>query len=345
MKKMQINDRTRKKVDEALSSGKSFMLYRIPSYSPKFVDAANKKADCYITPWREKFENSILVNESDVIAEKQAYPIPESTSRQQYIRRLEGLIETLNIRGKAKTVISRIISGKNDCNWIDVAEDLWNAFPDSFGYLFYTPKTGAWLGATPEKMLIAYPPNHFSTQALAGTLPADADWNVKNYEEQQIVVDYIEQILNDTKTPFKAIGPKEVVYGKIKHLSTSFTGLLNQDEPFEHAKQLLNRLAPTPALAGYPKGDAFDDIDEIEDHERYCYGGYITVLNKGTGNINSYVTIRCVQFDPHTGKWALYAGGGITPKSDPSVEWEETEAKASKLIEIIQCNTDLKNSL
>ena len=88
------------------------MLYRIPSYSPKFVDAANKKADCYITPWREKFENSILVNESDVIAEKQAYPIPESTSRQQYIRRLEGLIETLNIRGKAKTVISRIISGK-----------------------------------------------------------------------------------------------------------------------------------------------------------------------------------------------------------------------------------------
>ena len=52
------------------------MLYRIPSYSPKFVDAANKKADCYITPWREKFENSILVNESDVIAEKQAYPIP-----------------------------------------------------------------------------------------------------------------------------------------------------------------------------------------------------------------------------------------------------------------------------
>lgn len=345
MKKLQINDKIRMKVDEALSSGKSFMLYRIPTYSPKFVAAGNKKADCFITPWREKFDNSILINEKDGDVDRTPYPIPESTSKQQYQRRLEGLIETLNTRGMAKTVISRIISGENNCNWIDVAEDLWNAFPDSFGYLFYTPTTGAWLGATPEKLLIAYPPNHFSTQALAGTLPADADWNVKNYEEQQIVVDYIEQILNDTKTPFKAIGPKEVVYGKIKHLSTSFAGLLNQEDSFGHAKLLLDRLAPTPALAGYPKGDAFDDIDEIEDHERCCYGGYITVMNKETGNINSYVTIRCVQFDPRTGKWAVYAGGGITPKSDPAVEWEETEAKASKLIEIIQCNTDLKSSL
>ncbi len=345
MKKLQINDKIRMKVDEALSSGKSFMLYRIPTYSPKFVAAGNKKADCFITPWREKFDNSILINEKDWDVDRTPYPIPESTSKQQYQRRLEGLIETLNTRGMAKTVISRIISGENNCNWIDVAEDLWNAFPDSFGYLFYTPTTGAWLGATPEKLLIAYPPNHFSTQALAGTLPADADWNVKNYEEQQIVVDYIEQILNDTKTPFKAIGPKEVVYGKIKHLSTSFAGLLNQEDSFGHAKLLLDRLAPTPALAGYPKGDAFDDIDEIEDHERCCYGGYITVMNKETGNINSYVTIRCVQFDPRTGKWAVYAGGGITPKSDPAVEWEETEAKASKLIEIIQCNTDLKSSL
>lgn len=345
MKKLQINDKIRMKVDEALSSGKSFMLYRIPTYSPKFVAAGNKKADCFITPWREKFDNSILINEKEWDVDRTPYPIPESTSKQQYQRRLEGLIETLNTRGMAKTVISRIISGENNCNWIDVAEDLWNAFPDSFGYLFYTPTTGAWLGATPEKLLIAYPPNHFSTQALAGTLPADADWNVKNYEEQQIVVDYIEQILNDTKTPFKAIGPKEVVYGKIKHLSTSFAGLLNQEDSFGHAKLLLDRLAPTPALAGYPKGDAFDDIDEIEDHERCCYGGYITVMNKETGNINSYVTIRCVQFDPRTGKWAVYAGGGITPKSDPAVEWEETEAKASKLIEIIQCNTDLKSSL
>lgn len=334
MKKL-INEKTRERVQSALEKGESFMLYRIPEYSPKFVGEKSKNVNVFVTPWRNKFEYSYTVNGSHGCNSSPGFRIPESTSKQQYFMRLGALIETLKLRGSAKTVISRIISGRADADWIEVAESLWTAFPQSFGYLFYMPETGAWLGASPEKLLIAYPPNHFTTQALAGTLSVDMDWNVKNYEEQQLVADYIEGVLNDAKTAYKAIGPKDLIYGSIKHLNTSFSGLLDITRPYEHAQELLDRLAPTPALAGYPMGDAFDDIDDIEDHERSCYGGYVTVVNDKTGNINSYVTIRCVQFDPRDGRWAVYVGGGITPKSDPETEWIETEAKASKLIELI----------
>lgn len=336
MKKLIINDKMRERVNNALKKGESFMLYRIPEYAPKFVGEKGRKVMVYVTPWRDKFEDSYLINDSSSAAP--SFRIPDSTSKQQYIVRLGSLIEELGKRGMAKTVISRIISGVADVEWIDVAESLWNAFPQSFGYMFYTPETGAWLGASPEKLLIAYPPNHFSTQALAGTLPVEMDWNVKNYEEQQLVADYIEKILNDSKTAYKAIGPKDLIYGSIKHLNTSFTGLLDINNPRGHAERLIDSLAPTPALAGYPMGDAFDDIDDIEDHERGCYGGYITIVNEETGNINSYVTIRCVQFNPVSGKWAVYVGGGITPKSNPESEWKETEAKASKMIELINVN-------
>ncbi len=338
MKKALINDRLRKKVGEALAEGKKFMLYRIPEYAPKLVMEKDTRTIAYITPWREGYTGTHVINVDDEDPVKPSFHIPETTDKQQYISRLESLIPTLASRGNSKTVISRVIAGRADVNWIAVAEDLWTAYPNSFGYLFYTPKTGAWLGASPEKLLITIPPNHFTTQALAGTLPVDTDWNVKNYEEQQIVADYIGSVLSKNGIEYKAIGPKDLVYGNIKHLSTTFTGLLNANEPVDQAFDLMKKLAPTPALSGYPRGDAFDDIDDIEDHDRSCYGGHVIILNQQKQCVNSYVIIRCVQFDPVSGKWAIYSGGGITPKSDPETEWNETEAKASKLKELINVN-------
>lgn len=159
----------------------------------------------------------------------------------------------------------------------------------------------------------------------------ETDWNRKNYEEQQMVVDFIEESLSKLHLKYKEIGPKSLVYGSIKHLSTVFSGEL--DSPEAQTIGLHDWLSPTPALSGLPREAAIADIEAIEDHKRNCYGGYVAL--KSDGGISSYVTIRCVQFDPRDGRWAVYVGGGITPKSEPEAEWDETEAKASKLIEIL----------
>ena len=328
---MKINAKLRKKAAELLAGGKSFAIYRLPDKTPKLVEKACDKVDVYISPWLTCFGDNLHIGE---IAESEpSFTLPDATDKETYINRVGELVKVLRKRGMSKTVISRVITVETPgFDWIQAAEDLWNAFPATFGYLFYTPSTGAWLGASPEKLIVTFKPNHFTTHALAGTMPADVDWNRKNYEEQQMVVDFIEDSLEQMHVTYKEIGPKSLVYGSIKHLSTVFSGEL--DNPEEQTVGLHDWLSPTPALSGLPREEAIDDIDEIEEHDRGCYGGYITL--KSDEGVTSYVTIRCVQFDPRDGRWAIYVGGGITPKSEPEAEWEETEAKASTLLGILK---------
>lgn len=328
---MKINAKMRDKASRLLASGKSFAIYRQPDHTPKLVEKSGGKIDVFISPWLTCFKDNLHIGEIPDAAP--SFELPDSTPKETYIDNLTELVARLRRRGVAKTVISRVITGQTPgMDWIQAAEDLWNAFPASFGYLFYTPVTGGWLGATPEKLLVTIAPNHFTTHALAGTLPIGTEWNRKNYEEQQMVADFIEDSLEEMNVPFKEIGPKDVVYGKIKHLVTAFSGEL--DNPAEQTIGLHDWLSPTPALSGLPREEALDDIEEIEAHRRGCYGGYISL--RGETGISSYVTIRCAQFDPRDGRWAIYAGGGITPKSLPELEWEETEAKASTLLGILQ---------
>lgn len=325
---MKINDKIKTKAAYLLSAGHSFAIYRLPDHAPKLVTASGKH-DFYITPWRCRFADSICIDDS---ASGTPAPLPDATPRDLYLERVAALIEKLKGRGMAKTVISRVIAGRTPgLDVIDAAERLWNAFPATFGFLYYTPATGCWLGASPEKLLVTFEPDHFTTHALAGTVGVEDEWDVKNYQEHQMVADYIADKLRDMNVKFSDGGMKSLRFGNIKHLSTHFNGRFTN--PSVQAVELLDRLSPTPALAGWPCKEAIDDINDIEDHNRGCYGGYLTV-NTGRASY-SYVNLRCAAIDPVTGRWAVFAGGGITPKSDPATEWRETEAKAAVILEIL----------
>lgn len=335
MKSTLISERNRTRALEALASGKSFILYRKPDCAPKYVDASNTERSIRIVPWCQRFNEVVPVsNGGDKLAP--TYSLPDTTPREQYLANAEQLISRLKERKHAKTVLSRVIRGSSQgINWVDAAEKLWNEFPNSFGFLFYTPQHGGWIGATPEKLLIVYPPNHFTTHSLAGTLPVDEPWNLKNYEEQQMVTSFIESVLDEQNLSYKTSEQRDLRYGKIKHLSTTVTGQFNENTTQSALTNLLDSLAPTPALSGFPRAEAIEDIRELEAHQRGCYGGYIAVCEDDMQNVSAFVTIRCAQFDPETNQWAIYAGGGLTPKSDPVTEWNETEYKASKMLDIL----------
>jgi len=325
-----IKNSIRAKARHCLSCGKSFCIYRIPGRAPRFVDSAEGDESVTVTPWLSAFADSYIIGIPQTLPVAAA--IPHSTRKSTYIKRIEILIAELKKRGMAKTVISRIITGKTaGLDIIQAAENLWNLLPDSFGYLFHIPGLNVWLGATPEKLLTITPPDLFATEALAGTMPAGSQWNVKNYEEQTMVTNFIEDILTSSGYKFNEIGPKTVKYGQIQHLRTVFTGQI--PDLAAKAGYMRDILSPTPALSGLPRDLAIKDISDIESHQRLCYGGYITVKNSDTEA--SYVTIRCAQYDMTTGRWAIYTGGGITPKSDPETEWNETAAKSSILMSVL----------
>lgn len=326
-----ISSKIKDAIRNALSAGDEFAVYRMPGRTAKFITANSRKdVDFRITPWNTPWNKSIQLSP---VHSEPTFTLPAPTSQSNYLQTVGQLIEELKERGRAKTVISRTICGANpEIDWADAAEALWDQFPDTFGFLFYTATTGGWLGASPEKLLTTTPPSLFSTHALAGTSSLGADWDRKNYDEHMMVVEFIRSVLSRHISEFNEMGPKSLQYGNLQHLSTVFSGTLSDSDK---ADTLRDELSPTPALAGYPRAAALADIETLERHKRQCYGGYITVSRDGASA--SYVTLRCAQFDPRDGRWAIYAGGGITPKSNPADEWAETEAKAHTLLSIL-CN-------
>jgi isochorismate synthase len=85
-------------------------------------------------------------------------------------------------------------------------------------------------------------------------------------------------------------------------------------------------LHPTPAVCGVPTDRARAFIQRHEAHARDLYCGFWGPWNPD-GRTELFVNIRCLRATEHGA--LLYIGAGITKDSDPQLEWEETERKAT----------------
>lgn len=219
-----------------------------------------------------------------------------------------------------------------------VAEEFFSLTDSTFRYLCYTPETGVWLGSTPELLLESDgEKGEVRTMALAGTRPADDDtpWDGKNIYEQSIVTEFIAETLKAEGLQVETGELCERPFLNIKHLCTMITARGVTDVP-----ALMSELSPTPAVAGYPRDRAIDEINAFETHRRHCYGGYVGI--RTGGDYHAYVNLRCcfmapVAFAGEYFGWLcnLYAGGGIVAGSNEEDEWNETGAKTRGLARIL----------
>ena len=78
-------------------------------------------------------------------------------------------------------------------------------------------------------------------------------------------------------------------------------------------------------------------ISKKENYDRKYYTGYLGPWRLNN-DLRLFVNLRCMEVkDDHL---VLYAGGGITSKSVPEKEWEETIQKASTLLSVINSNNE-----
>lgn len=265
------------------------------------------------------------------------FPFPDhSTSKEEHLKSLNTIISSLK-QGE-KTVCCRVITGNGRVNLEETLLSLASAFPNAMVFSFFSPQSGLWIGASPEKLL-SIQGRDFSTMALAGTRPANTQqpWDIKNQEEQQLVSDYISEVLSNSGLSFKSdLQPITIQAGPIEHLCTRFRGVLPSGFDNSSIRSLLVSLSPTPALCGLPKEKSFKLITETETFHRGYYGGYFGELNQ-EGECILYVILRSIRIERD--RWCMFAGGGITPLSSPEEEWLETERKSSAIIR----NLVLKN--
>ena len=280
------------------------------------------------SPWLGKFSGRGIIGKMPVVSEEMDVQI-RSTSKEEYLKAVTDVICQCRERD-GKTVYSRIICGMTAddgrTGWGKIAHRFFSRFPLTFRFMFYTPGTKGWMGATPELLLeFDKMTGAFHTVAFAGTRKANGShqWDAKNIHENRIVSDYILSKLNEIGIKATASELSTVNYGSIEHLCSHIEGITGTGR----LSEIIDAINPTPALCGFPKQSAIDDICRFERHKRHCYGGFVAV--NGHNTYNAYVNLRCVHFDDT--KYAIYGGGGIMPESIPLSEYEETEAKTSFL--------------
>jgi isochorismate synthase len=264
-------------------------------------------------------------------------------SHKEYLKDIELTISEIKNTKLAKVIVSRLIPVARKSESLgEVYLQLFQQTPNAFVYLVNLPangnelaKAGLWMGATPE-VLLRSEGKTLETVSLAGTQSRSNDndysWHTKEIEEQAFVSRYLLDVFYKFNIhPYTTQGPETLESGKVAHLATSFRFSAKKLEA--NFGDFLAELHPTPAVCGYPKPKAAKFIPKIEKHDRRYYSGYLGPWRLN-GDVGLFVNLRCMEILPK--QYILYSGGGITARSVPEDEWEETNKKATTLLSAIE---------
>ncbi|MBU2929778.1 chorismate-binding protein [Winogradskyella psychrotolerans] len=281
--------------------------------------------------------------------------IPNETERLQHIALVTKGINSIKNDTLQKVVVSRCeTKSLQDTNPLVIFKRLFNKYKNAMVYCWFHPKVGLWIGATPE-LLFKVEGKRLTTIALAGTQAfnekEDVNWTTKEYEEQQIVTDYITEQIGPYSKMINTSDVDTVKAGNLLHLKTKITSVLKDDTDL---KAIIEALHPTPAVCGFPKAEAKYFILQHENYNRDYYTGFLgelnlkqaTTRNTNRRNVennaysviktqsNFYVNLRCMQLKDSTAN--IYVGGGITKDSIPENEWEETVNKTKTIGSVLE---------
>ncbi|MBA5761806.1 isochorismate synthase [Vibrio sp. 404] len=210
----------------------------------------------------------------------------------------------------------------------------------SFHFLLAQNEGHSFIGSTPERLYCRQGKDLY-TEALAGTIGrgdnashdmALANWlsqDTKNLNENQYVVDDI----IDRLSPYSDLVEVEaearlVRLRKVQHLKRCIHAHLNEGV---NGVQLLSALQPTAAVAGLPRKESMEFIQQHEPFERSWYAGSMGFISLKRAEF--CVAIRSAQIVDD--EIQLYAGAGIVPGSVAEHEWQELDKKMSTLLSLI----------
>jgi para-aminobenzoate synthetase component 1 len=191
--------------------------------------------------------------------------------------------------------------------------------------------------ASPEPFLSLDAAGNVRTDPIKGTRPrgrtreedralaAELLASVKDRAENTMIVDVLRNDLGRVCRPGSVRAPRLWRLERtpsVQHLVSTITGRL---VPGLDAFDLLAATFPGGSITGAPKIRAMELIDALEPVRRGPYCGAGLWVDAG-GALGSSILIRTFVADGQ--RLTLHVGGGITWRSDPAAEWEETRTKA-----------------
>ena len=229
-----------------------------------------------------------------------------------------------------KVVLSRKIEVSQQVDFIKSYQNLLKKYPTAYRYLWFHPRVGLWMGATPEQ-LAKITNNTFETVALAGTqvFSKTISWQEKEIVEQQLVTDYIKSRTENLVEVLQISESYTQKAGNLVHLKSDISGKLKQNVS---QLDVINALHPTSAVCGMPLEKARNFIIENEKYNRKYYSGFLGEFQIQE-QTNLFVNLRCCEIENDI--TTIYVGCGITKDSQADKEFIETENKAKTILSIL----------
>jgi menaquinone-specific isochorismate synthase len=241
----------------------------------------------------------------------------------------------------SKAVLARSIEiGLDPSGLFRIAEALRSSYPGCYRFLLSDGHGRAFLGASPER-LVRLMGNEISTEAVAGTLGCEEDvdadalskaleHSAKDRSEHRIVLDHLLETLRPLTRSIEVPVQPEVM--RLRHLLHLRTRVRAVAGVRTRILDLVERLHPTPAVAGWPRDESLTWIRTVEPRDREWYAGPIGWMN-ASGEGDFAVGIRSLAI--RDGRATVFAGAGIVDGSDPDLEWKETELKMRGILDAI----------
>jgi para-aminobenzoate synthetase component 1 len=194
------------------------------------------------------------------------------------------------------------------------------------------------LSASPEPFLSVDPFGRVASDPIKGTRPrgrtpeedrqlaCELLASAKDRAENVMIVDVLRNDLGRVCRPGSVRVPRLLRLERtaaVQHLVTTITGRLDRRRD---AFDLLAACFPGGSITGAPKIRAMEILERLEPVRRGPYTGALGWFGPD-GSMATSIIIRTLVADGH--RLTLHVGGGITWRSDPAAEWEETVAKAA----------------
>ena len=196
----------------------------------------------------------------------------------------------------------------------------------------------ALLSASPEPFLSVDADGVVTTDPIKGTRPRGRDRarriarsrcellsSAKDRAENVMIVDVLRNDLGRVCRPGSVRVPRLCRLERtaaVQHLVSTVTGVLAEGRD---AFDLLAASFPGGSITGAPKIRAMEILEGLEPVRRGPYTGALGWIGPD-GAMQTSILIRTFVADGR--RLTLHVGGGITWRSDPAAEWDETVAKA-----------------
>ncbi len=226
------------------------------------------------------------------------------------------------------------------CHPLEILRAYQKVTPGCYHFLFQPSAGEAFFGASFER-LFKRSGTRLWTEAVAGTRPrgaSDAEDRVfaaellndpKERLEHHHVIDAIRESLLPLRQQ-STVDELPVVekFRDSQHLVSRFTCVLAADTTDGN---ILERLHPTPAVAGTPTPAALERIAAAEAFHRGWYAGPVGWIGRDEAEFAVAIRSGLVRGR----ELSVFAGAGIVAGSDPHREWAEVELKISNILKAL----------